>query len=77
MAVARALVTGPAVIFADEPTGSLDSSGGEALLDLLLGAARDRGAAVVVVTHDNVVASRADREVRLRDGQVAATAVLR
>jgi putative ABC transport system ATP-binding protein len=77
VAVARALVTGPAVIFADEPTGSLDSSGGEAVLDLLLGAARERGAAVVVVTHDNVVASRADREVRLRDGRVAATAVLR
>ncbi len=77
VAVARALVTGPSIVFADEPTGSLDSRGGEALLDLLLGAARDRGAAVVIVTHDNVVASRADREVRLRDGRVEATAVLR
>ena len=77
VAVARALVTGPAVIFADEPTGSLDSVGGEQLLELLLGAARERGAAVVLVTHDNLVAARADREVRLRDGAVAAEAVLR
>ena len=76
-AVARALVTGPAVIFADEPTGSMDTAGGERLLDLLLGAARDRGAAVVLVTHDNLVAARADREVRLRDGAVEAEAVLR
>jgi putative ABC transport system ATP-binding protein len=77
VAVARALVTGPAVIFADEPTGSMDTVGGELLLDLLLGAARDRAAAVVLVTHDNVVAAHADREIRLRDGSVEATAVLR
>ena len=68
---------GPAVIFADEPTGSMDTLGGEQLLDLLLGAARERGAAVVLVTHDNVVAAHADREVRLRDGRVEAEAVLR
>jgi putative ABC transport system ATP-binding protein len=77
VAVARALVTGPTVIFADEPTGSMDTIGGEHLLDLLLGAARDRDAAVVLVTHDNVVAAYADREVRLRDGRVEADAVLR
>ncbi len=77
VAVARALVTGPAVIFADEPTGSMDTIGGEQLLELLLGTARDRGAAVVLVTHDNVVAAHADREVRLRDGCVEAVAVLR
>ena len=76
-AVARALVTGPSVVLADEPTGSLDTVGGEQLLDLLLAAARERGAAVVLVTHDNVVASRADREVRLLDGHVATEAVLR
>lgn len=76
-AVARALVTGPSVVLADEPTGSLDTVGGEQLLDLLLAAARERGAAVVLVTHDNVVASRADREVRLLDGLVATEAVLR
>jgi putative ABC transport system ATP-binding protein len=77
VAVARALVTGPTVVFADEPTGSMDTIGGEHLLELLLGAARDRGAAVVLVTHDNVVAAYADREVRLRDGRVEADAVLR
>lgn len=55
----------------------MDTKGGEHLLDLLLGAARERGAAVVLVTHDNVVAARADREVRLRDGAVEAEAVLR
>jgi putative ABC transport system ATP-binding protein len=77
VAVARALVAGPALIFADEPTGSMDTLGGEHLLELLLGAARERGAAVVLVTHDNVVASHADREVRMRDGRVEAEAVLR
>jgi putative ABC transport system ATP-binding protein len=77
VAVARALVTGPAVIFADEPTGSMDTIGGEHLLELLLGAAGERGTAVVLVTHDNVVAAHADREVRLRDGRVEAEAVLR
>jgi putative ABC transport system ATP-binding protein len=69
-AVARALVTGPAVIFADEPTGSLDSASGAGLLSLLLSAAREHGAALMLVTHDNVVASHADREVRLLDGVV-------
>jgi len=77
VAVGRALVTGPAVIFADEPTGSMDTIGGEHLLELLLGAVRERGAALVLVTHDNVVAAHADRELRLRDGLVEAEAVLR
>lgn len=77
VAVARALVAGPAVLFADEPTGSMDMLGGEQLLELLLGAASERGVAVVLVTHDNVVAAHADREVRLRDGRVETEAVLR
>jgi putative ABC transport system ATP-binding protein len=76
VAVARALVIGPTIVLADEPTGSLDTLGGEQLLDLLLSSARERGAALVIVTHDNIVASRADREVRLRDGVVLADAVL-
>ena len=76
VAVARALVTGPSIVFADEPTGSMDTLGGELLLDLLVGAARERGAALVVVTHDNIVAARADREVRLRDGVVETESVL-
>ncbi|MCA1984444.1 ABC transporter ATP-binding protein [Nocardioides nematodiphilus] len=71
VAAARALVTGPRVIFADEPTGALDTVGGEHLLKTLLGAARDNDATVVMVTHDNRVAARADREIFLRDGVIA------
>ncbi|MEO6142840.1 MAG: ABC transporter ATP-binding protein [Dermatophilaceae bacterium] len=67
-ALARALVTGPQVVFADEPTGALDTVGGEALLDVLLSEARERGASVVLVTHDNRVAAHADREIVLVDG---------
>ena len=69
-AVARALVTGPSVVLADEPTGSLDSRAGQELLDVLLEAARYRGAALLMVTHDNLVAASADREIRLRDGLI-------
>ncbi|MEU8224732.1 ABC transporter ATP-binding protein [Kribbella sp. NPDC048915] len=69
-AVARALITGPSVVLADEPTGSLDSRAGQELLDVLLEAARYRGAALLMVTHDNLVAAAADREIRLRDGLV-------
>ncbi|MGA9749697.1 MAG: ABC transporter ATP-binding protein [Nocardioides sp.] len=68
VAVARALVTGPRVVFADEPTGALDTVAGEQVLGQLLGAVRDVGATLVLVTHDNRVAARADREVVLRDG---------
>jgi putative ABC transport system ATP-binding protein len=70
-AVARALVTRPRIIFADEPTGSLDSKRGSDVLDLLEGLARDRGHTVVIVTHDESLASRVDRVVRLRDGRLA------
>ncbi|MFI6501497.1 ABC transporter ATP-binding protein [Nonomuraea typhae] len=72
VAVARALVTGPRVIFADEPTGALDSRAGEQVMNALLDSARDTGAAVVLVTHDNRVAAYADREIMLRDGAVVA-----
>jgi putative ABC transport system ATP-binding protein len=68
VAVARALVTGPKVIFADEPTGALDSVAGERVLSLLLATARRGNATVVIVTHDNQVAAYADREIVLRDG---------
>ncbi|MFI6740443.1 ABC transporter ATP-binding protein [Nonomuraea sp. NPDC050451] len=70
VAVARALVTGPRVVFADEPTGALDTLGGEQVMSALLGAARAGGTAVVLVTHDNRVAAYADREIALRDGAV-------
>lgn len=75
-AVARALVTGPRVVFADEPTGSLDTVGGEQLLTVLLATARDHEAAVVLVTHDNRVAAHADRELSLVDGEFVTAGVM-
>ncbi|MBO3100562.1 ABC transporter ATP-binding protein [Cellulomonas fengjieae] len=69
-AVARALVHRPAVVLADEPTGSLDTVTGELVLEALVGAARDQGTAVVLVTHELRVASYASRDVQLRDGRV-------
>jgi putative ABC transport system ATP-binding protein len=70
VAVARALVADPQVVFADEPTGSLDSLSGERVMDLLTGAARERGVAVLLVTHEARVAAYADREVVVRDGRI-------
>jgi putative ABC transport system ATP-binding protein len=75
VAVARALVTGPRVVFADEPTGALDTVAGEQVLGQLLGAVRATGATLLMVTHDNRVAARADREVVLRDGALEAAGV--
>jgi putative ABC transport system ATP-binding protein len=70
VAVARALIGGPRVVFADEPTGALDSFNGELVMDELTGAARAQGASVVLVTHEPRIAAYADREVVLRDGSV-------
>jgi putative ABC transport system ATP-binding protein len=72
VAVARALTLGPQVLFADEPTGSLDSLTGEKVMDLLTGLAREQNVTVVLVTHDARVAAYADREVMVRDGVVTA-----
>ncbi|BCJ36754.1 ABC transporter ATP-binding protein [Actinocatenispora thailandica] len=69
VAVARALVTEPRVLFADEPTGALDSYHGEQVMRLLTDAARQSGASVVLVTHEPRVAAYADREVIVRDGR--------
>ncbi|MEE4543527.1 ABC transporter ATP-binding protein [Streptomyces sp. V4-01] len=69
VAVARALVSGPRVIFADEPTGALDSLNGERVMRLLTEAAHDTGAAVVLVTHEPRVAAYSDREIVVRDGK--------
>lgn len=69
VAVARALVTGPRVVFADEPTGALDSLNGEQVMQLLTSAARERNAAIVLVTHEPRVAAYSDREVVVRDGR--------
>ncbi len=72
VAIARALAIDPQVLFADEPTGSLDSLAGEKVMDLLTGLAREQGATVVLVTHDARVAAYADSQVMVRDGRVAA-----
>lgn len=69
VAVARALVTAPRVVFADEPTGALDSLSGELVMRLFTEAARDTGAAVVLVTHETRVAAYSDREITVRDGR--------
>ena len=71
VAIARALGLGPTLIFADEPTGSLDSLTGEKVMDLLVGLAREGGTTVVLVTHDARVAAYADRVVLVRDGMVS------
>jgi putative ABC transport system ATP-binding protein len=72
VALARGLVAQPEVLFADEPTGSLDSLTGEDVMKLLVTAAREQGTTVVLVTHEPRVAAYADREVMVRDGKVSA-----
>ncbi|CAN3982167.1 ABC transporter ATP-binding protein [Kitasatospora purpeofusca] len=73
VAVARALIHRPKVVFADEPTGALDTANGERVLTALTTAAREQGAAVVVVTHEARVAACADREVVMSNGRVVGT----
>jgi putative ABC transport system ATP-binding protein len=70
VALARAVVAQPKLLFADEPTGSLDTLTGEMVMELLVGIAREEGMTVVLVTHDARVAAYADREVMVRDGKV-------
>jgi putative ABC transport system ATP-binding protein len=70
VAIARALVGHPAVVLADEPTGSLDSATGEEVVRLLVQAATERATGIVLVTHDPVVAAQADRVVTLRSGRL-------
>lgn len=77
VALARGLVGHPKVLFADEPTGSLDSLTGEHVMDLMTTAARDEGTTVVLVTHEPRVAAYADRQVVVRDGKVSALSASR
>ncbi len=72
VALARGLVTNPRVLFADEPTGALDSLTGEMVMNLLVDSVRQLGTTVVLVTHEPRVAAYADREVVVRDGRVSA-----
>jgi putative ABC transport system ATP-binding protein len=74
VAAGRAMIGEPRVIFADEPTGALDSLHGERVLTLLLEAVRNTGAAMVLVTHEARVAAYSDREVMVRDGRTAEAA---
>lgn len=70
IALARSLIMKPRVLFADEPTGSLDTISGEKVMELLVAAAKQEGTTVILVTHDVRVAAYADREVVVRDGRV-------
>jgi putative ABC transport system ATP-binding protein len=71
VALARALASRPALLFADEPTGNLDAANAAHVADLMFDLVAETGAALVLVTHDEALAARADRSVRMRDGRVA------
>jgi putative ABC transport system ATP-binding protein len=70
VALARAFVVEPPIVMADEPTGNLDSTNGQLVLDLLLDRNRKAGTTLVLVTHDPEVANRADRKIMLKDGRI-------
>lgn len=70
VAIARAIVTGPSTLFADEPTGNLDSSTTEDIMELLTRLNEDRGITVLMVTHEDDVAAHARRTVRVKDGHI-------
>ncbi|HQS69541.1 MAG TPA: ATP-binding cassette domain-containing protein, partial [Novosphingobium sp.] len=70
VAIARALAPKPAILFADEPTGNLDHANGDAVADLLFARAGEVGATFIMVTHDEALAARCGRIVRLADGRI-------
>jgi putative ABC transport system ATP-binding protein len=72
VALARALAGRPALLFADEPTGNLDAANAAHVAELMFDLVADTGAAMVLVTHDDALAARADRQIRMRDGRVVA-----
>lgn len=77
VAIARAIVTEPKVVFADEPTGNLDSAMGEEIMKLLTRLNRERGLTIVMVTHEPSIAAFAEREVVFRDGKIASDRITR
>lgn len=70
VAIARALINNPAIIFADEPTGNLDSKSGKEVLDLFESLHEKEGKTVVMVTHESMIAAQADRQIMLKDGEI-------
>jgi len=70
VAIARALVNDPAIVWADEPTGNLDSETSAQIMDLLVRLNREQGQTLVLVTHDAVVSARAHRILRMRNGEI-------
>ena len=74
VAIARAFVTGPKLLLADEPTGNLDADTGERIADLMFELNRERGATLLLVTHDEAISSRCQRTLRLAAGRLAAEA---
>ena len=72
VSIARAFANNPSILLADEPTGNLDSRSGMHIFDLMVELNRQRGATLVLVTHDHELAARADRRISLRDGRVVA-----
>ena len=70
MAIARALVNRPSIVFADEPTGNLDSATGSDIMDVLKELQHEAGVAMLMVTHDRELAAQADRIVSMKDGEV-------
>jgi|SRR3989344_580653 len=73
LCIARALITKPEVIFADEPTGNLDSENGEHIISLLFKLQKEEGITLVIVTHDTDIASLCDRSITIKDGQIIKT----
>lgn len=74
VAIARALVNEPAILMCDEPTGNLDSHAGKEIMDLLLSINRERGATLIIITHDPSIGAQTQRIIRLRDGLLEAQA---
>lgn len=73
LAIARAIVGDPQIIFADEPTGNLDSETGAKIEELLFNYSKQKGATLIVVTHDNDLAKKCDYQIRIKDGQIEGT----
>jgi len=72
VAIARAFVTSPTILFADEPTGNLDTTTGGTIIDLLFELNRSNNTTLVMVTHDDMLAQRCERQIRLQAGQLVA-----